>query len=81
MKKNITKIQEYTLKHTTYEDGTSTLHRHNDGFNVFELIGMLTVIRRDLMKQIEGISEGPTHVIKTAVEPQLTDVNDEIAGD
>ena len=70
MKKAI-KTQEYIFKHETYADGSSTLHRHNDGFNVFELLGILSEAQRDIVEQIKETSPGPTHIKKTAVEPEL----------
>ena len=47
--KNIIKTKKYSIKMDTADDGTSRLTRTNDGFNVMELIGVLTSILHELM--------------------------------
>ena len=47
--KNIIKTKKYSIKMETADDGTSRLTRTNDGFNVMEMIGVLTSILHELM--------------------------------
>lgn len=50
------KIKESTwlVKHITYNDGTTELCRTNNGFNVFELVGILEISKDDIINQIKG---------------------------
>ncbi len=47
--KRIVKTKKYTIKLEMADDGTSRLTRTNDGFNVMELIGVLTSINHELI--------------------------------
>jgi hypothetical protein len=47
--KHIIKTKKYSIKMETADDGTSRLTRTNDGFNVMEMIGVLTSILHELM--------------------------------
>jgi hypothetical protein len=47
--KRIVKTKTYTIKLEMADDGTSRLTRTNDGFNVMELIGVLTSINHELL--------------------------------
>lgn len=47
--KRIVKTKKYTIKMESADDGTSRLTRTNDGFNVMELIGVLTSILHELL--------------------------------
>ena len=47
--KQIIKTKKYSIKMETADDGTSRLTRTNDGFNVMEIIGVLTSILHELM--------------------------------
>jgi hypothetical protein len=47
--KRIVKTKKYTIKLEMADDGTSRLTRTNDGFNVMELIGVLTSINYELL--------------------------------
>ena len=51
------KIKESTwvVKHITYNDGTTELCRTNDGFNPFELLGVLEISKDDIINQIKGV--------------------------
>lgn len=48
-KKKIIKTKKYSIKMEMAADGTSRLTRTNDGFNVMEIIGVLTSILLELM--------------------------------
>ena len=47
--KKIIKTKKYSIKMEMATDGTSRLTRTNDGFNVMEIIGVLTSILHELM--------------------------------
>lgn len=47
--KQIIKTKKYTIKMEIAADGTLQITRTNDGFNVVELIGVLTPILKELM--------------------------------
>jgi hypothetical protein len=47
--KRILKTKKYTIKLEMADDGTFRLTRTNDGFNVMELIGVLTSINHELL--------------------------------
>jgi hypothetical protein len=47
--KRILKTKKYTIKLEMADDGTFRLTRTNDGFNVMEMIGLLTSILHELL--------------------------------
>lgn len=47
------KKQVYTIEVITREDGYKTIERTNDGFSLFELIGILSQVQFDLMRCFE----------------------------
>lgn len=47
--KTIVKTKKYSIKMEMGDDGTFRLTRTNDGFNVMEIIGVLTTILHELM--------------------------------
>jgi hypothetical protein len=52
-KQVITK-RKWTVEHITYNDGTSAISRTNDGFNAYELMGVLELSKDDIINQIKG---------------------------
>ena len=44
----------WTIKETTFEDGTRQMQRTNDGFNPLELIGITDFISWEVREQILG---------------------------
>lgn len=59
--------KSYTI---TMDENTSSMTRRNDGFNVFELIGILKMTEDDLLRQLNGQSDPPIEVIKEYVKPE-----------
>jgi hypothetical protein len=53
--KQIIKTSKWVVEHITYADGTTKLSRTNDGFNPFELIGLLEISKDDIISQIKGV--------------------------
>ena len=49
----VIKVQKWTVEVTHFEDGTVQMDRINDGFNPYELIGLSTYMREDIVKQME----------------------------
>ena len=54
MKKEIVKKRKWIVEHIMYDDGTTQLSRTNDGFNPFELMGILELSKDDIINQIKG---------------------------
>lgn len=63
--RKIVTIKTWTVQLTEYDDDSSTLHRTNDGFSVFELIGLTSLLQFELIQQFKGYIE-PT-IIKRDV--------------
>ena len=57
-------MKKYTIE-IIDEDGSLIMNRLNDGFNAHELLGLVTHVQQDLIKQIEGTIE--PDVIKRSV--------------
>jgi hypothetical protein len=46
----------------SYDTEQQFLIRTNDGFNLFELIGVLKIIQKDLVAQANGLSDKPSTI-------------------
>ena len=53
-KKQVVKTNVYHVELTFYEDGTTSLRRYNNGFNLFELLGILDLTRVEIVEQMRG---------------------------
>ena len=67
----IAKENTYSIKHITYEDGSSHLIRENNGFNPFELLGYLEHAQLEIMQEIAGVLK-PDVVERKFVKPSKT---------
>lgn len=47
-------VKKYTITETTDKNGKTTLNRTNDGFNVIELMGIVSLTQQELFQQIKG---------------------------
>jgi hypothetical protein len=56
----------YTIIVDTTEDGNQ-MTRTNDGFNAFELLGILEMAQDDILKQMKNIEEKGIDIIKRQV--------------
>lgn len=52
--KKIIKKRKWIVEHIFYHDATTELKRTNDGFNAFELMGILELSKDDIINQIKG---------------------------
>ena len=52
--KTYIKKSTYLIDYTVDKEGKSTIHRMADGFNAFELLGVLEIARSEIIKQISG---------------------------
>lgn len=52
--KQIIATRKWIVEHITYSDGTTAISRTNDGFNSFELMGILELSKDDIINQIKG---------------------------
>lgn len=50
--KETTSIQKYTIQISHYADGTSQMHRENNGFSVIELMGILEIVKENLLEVV-----------------------------
>ena len=60
-------IKTYTIEHE-YKEGMFYVRRKNDGFDPFELLGILEELQLDILKQIKGEIK-PTVIKREVVEP------------
>jgi len=52
--KKVANILTYKIELTIFEDGTSSLSRTNDGFDVFRLLGILNLSTQEVISQMRG---------------------------
>ena len=52
------------------DEDTGSMTRRNDGFNVFELIGILKMTEGDLLLKLNNQSDPPIEVTKEYVKPE-----------
>ena len=52
--KQIISKRKWIVEHITYNDGTTAISRTNDGFNAYELMGVLELSKDDIINQIKG---------------------------
>lgn len=50
----VIKERSYTIKYTHHQDGSTKLSRKSDGFNAFELLGLLDLTRGEIILQMQG---------------------------
>lgn len=69
IKDPITVIQRkiWTVEVLTNSDGTTTMNRTNDGFNISELMGLATFLQQELIKQWQGVYPTPDIVKRTVI--------------
>lgn len=53
-KKKVLRRSTYKIVCEITDDGKSTMSRTNDGFNAYELIGILELTQREIREQIAG---------------------------
>ena len=56
----------YTIIVETTEDGNQ-MTRTNDGFNAFELLGILEMVQDDILKQMKSKEEKEIDIIKRQI--------------
>lgn len=44
----------YTIEYSVMANGQTKLHRKTDGFNSFELLGLLDLMRGEIIDQMKG---------------------------
>lgn len=52
--RTIVKRKTYTISMIELSDGNSLIHRTNDGFNAYELLGLAHNLTLDIQEQIAG---------------------------
>jgi len=76
LNKPIKRIREYSIMVVDYDDGSRSLHRSNNGFLAFELLGLLEYIKDEIMKMIFPNENKPTfnHVTRTVKNCEITEI-------
>ena len=64
----VIKTNTFTIREEHLRDGRSRQCRINDGFKTFELVGVLTYVRKDIFKQLADKSQKPDIVSKTVIK-------------
>lgn len=60
-KKNLKHQRKYTIVVNTYDDNSIQIIRQNKGYSVIELLGMIEVVRANLLNLIsDNLNEMPT---------------------
>jgi hypothetical protein len=59
-------IKTYTIS-LDEKDGSTTMSRRNDGFNAFELLGLLELAQQDILNQIKDAENSNIDVVKREV--------------
>ena len=62
--KKLTHRQFYTIEVLHFDNGESIMNRDNDGFSVFELLGITEMVRFDLMA-----------LLREDIGPKISEVN------
>lgn len=52
--KKVVKVQTWTVTQREFEDGTKEMHRLNDGFTAFELLGLSDFLSHEIRLQLLG---------------------------
>jgi hypothetical protein len=60
--KKVKYIQRYTFKIIHYEDDTADIIRKNEGFSVVEMLGILEIVRSNLLKVFDKAVSKPQNV-------------------
>ena len=60
-------VKKYIIEEVKDEKGVVSLRRSNDGFNAFELLGILEYTAREIVQQIKGEYK-PDIVKRTVIE-------------
>lgn len=53
-KSKILKEKIFTIKVIEYENGKTFMERKADGFDAYELLGVITLTQQEVIKQIQG---------------------------
>ena len=53
-KPKIIKKKKWTFEVIQYSDGSTKIHRINDGFNLYELMGIVEFTKQELFETMKG---------------------------
>lgn len=63
-KRKVIKKQTYKIEVTTYSDGHSVMKRGNTGFSVVEMLGLLSMVKSDLLECFKDGLKTPDKIIR-----------------
>ena len=61
-------MKKYIITLKEEDNGTTTLHRTNDGFNPLELLGLMELIQSEAIEQMAGKIK-PDVIKRQVIEP------------
>ena len=74
MKQKIISKQTYKFELIHYADGTSTMNRENNGFSVFEMLGICEIIRANMLTILSEAQKLPDKInVKSKNSPFIHD--------
>jgi hypothetical protein len=62
--RELTQTRTYTIEEYTFNDGSVSMKRVNDGFTAFELLGLLGFVKDEILSQVKGYMTPDTVVRK-----------------
>lgn len=63
----MSKTKKYSIEVSSGKKGTQIMTRTNHGFNAFELLGILEIVRADVLKHLSKAMEDKIDVIEKRV--------------
>lgn len=69
----VVKTNTYTITQELLEDGRARMIRTNDGFNAYELVGMLQLTINDIQKQVLGEIKSPDIIERRLIQDVPSD--------
>ena len=73
--KEIKSIESYHIVHIIYVDDTASLYRESKGMDGFKLLGLLTMIRDEISRQISPSTKDEfTHVKRVARSKEVIQI-------
>ena len=67
-KRKVLNTKIYTIKLEEFDDKATTLTRTNDGFDLFQLLGVIGVANDDIIKTLKGTMKEPTRIKRQIVK-------------
>ncbi len=66
---SVIKSQKYTVTIDQMSDGKTHMHRCSDSFNPLELLGLASLLQKEICDQIRGELPPPDRIVREVVVP------------